>query len=755
MDIVGVGGAALPAEVGDRLVSQGVSLISRFGSAECGFLLSSQRAYSEDKHWQYLRLAVGAEKYLRFEKQPDGLDGEGLAELIVLPGWPHMAKRNRDDGSYATSDLFAAHPEVKDAWRYHSRADSQLTLITGKKFDPAPLEASLATSDLLEDVLIFGNGRPYPGAFLFRNGQSQDMDNVELLNRIWPQMEKLNSSSQDHATIGKHMLVPMPRLDSGLEKSSKGTILRGAAEKRFAKLIESAYEERTDDQASTVADEDLVEAVRQLVQSVSQKGRKRELTDTTDLFSYGVDSVAGMQIRGKLRRLLPKESNALPINIVEDCGTVERLAQYLKRRRHGEDEQNGGAEDDEYTYMLQLVEDYSRSFTARGEVQIPNGITHRADGEVVVLTGATGALGAHILDQYRQQSSVKKIWCLVRGVDSRASAGRVNKALSQRSLQPVDGDPKVTVLPAVLGQPQLGLDEETYDKLARDATIIMHVAWSVNFRMKLRSFVKDNIAGVTNLIKLALAAPREQPPHFAFCSSVASAMAYKAQTCIPETIIDDPRAATGLGYSQSKWVAEQICQRAAANTKLHGRVSVYRVGQLAGDTVHGAWNAREAWPLMLSAVKVSGSLPDLQYERLDWLPVDLAAKALIQGADGPVKGGELAVYHVLNKSKTPSWSRMLQWLQTREQFDVVEPAQWVEQLEQAVEKGESHPASQLLDHWRQAYAQGSHSDEAGSEEKAPDFEMSQTEQTIPALQRVEPVSEVYFGKLWDWIKTNM
>lgn len=86
MDIVGVGGAALPAEVGDRLVQQGVHLVSRFGSAECGFLMSSHRDYTTDGEWQYLRSTQGADS-LRFEEQ-----GDGLSELVVLPGWPHMVR---------------------------------------------------------------------------------------------------------------------------------------------------------------------------------------------------------------------------------------------------------------------------------------------------------------------------------------------------------------------------------------------------------------------------------------------------------------------------------------------------------------------------------------------------------------------------------------------------------------------------------------------------------------------------------------
>jgi len=83
MDIAGVGGAALPAEAGDELVKKGVNLISRFGSAECGFLMSSHRDYIKDKEWSYLRSGSGMEK-IKFEEQDDG-----LVELIVLEGWPH------------------------------------------------------------------------------------------------------------------------------------------------------------------------------------------------------------------------------------------------------------------------------------------------------------------------------------------------------------------------------------------------------------------------------------------------------------------------------------------------------------------------------------------------------------------------------------------------------------------------------------------------------------------------------------------
>lgn len=755
MDIVGVGGAALPAEVGDRLVQSGVNLISRFGSAECGFLMSSHREYGTDKEWQYLRVAPGAEKYVRFEAQND----EGLSELVVLPGWPHMAKHNREDGSFATADLFAPHPSIANARRYHSRSDSQLTLITGKKFDPAPLEASMAQSEWLDDVLIFGSGQPYAGALLFRSEQARDLSDEDLLEQIWPVVEKLNNGSQDHAGIQRTMLVPMSVLAQPLEKSSKGTLLRGAVEKRFKQQIASAYTQvdGTDDIAD-VPDNELPAALREIVRSVVAK--KRKLTDTTDLFSYGVDSIAGMQIRNKLRRVLPQDAKQLPINIVEDCGSVEKLVQYVRRRRGGDAEADEITPANEHEYMRELVDEYSQFRNRSDSSAATNGHADDGDGrDVIVLTGATGALGAHVLDQYRAKASVRLIYCLVRGADSHAAHERVNKALIQRKLQPLSGDSavdKVVVLQAQLGDAQLGLEKPAYDQLAREATVIMHVAWSVNFRMKLRSFVKDNIAGVKNLIELALASPKPQPPRVAFCSSVASAMAYTGPSdLVPEEMIADPAAATDLGYSQSKWVAEQICCRANKVTRLSGRLSVFRVGQLAGDREHGVWNTKEAWPMMLSAVKVTGSLPALGSEKLDWLPVDVAAAALIQGAEAAARAGEVAVYHVLNDNERPTWTDLLGWLRKVETCEVVEPAEWVQRLAVAIDEGSEHPSGQLLDHWKRAYGRQREASGGQDIRQAAMFDMVRTKDALPALRSVEPVTEAYFYKLWKWIEENM
>ncbi|ETI24620.1 hypothetical protein G647_03989 [Cladophialophora carrionii CBS 160.54] len=806
MDIVGVGGAALPAEVGDKLVTNDVNLISRFGSAECGFLMSSHREYAKDKEWQYLRCSPGGD-HLLFEPQEDG-----LSELVIQHGWPHMAKRNRDDGSYATADLFARHPSIPHAWRYHSRADSQLTLITGKKFDPAPLEDSIraSASSVLDDVLIFGNGKPYPGALLFplRDAAStgMDMSDEDLIDKIAPLAEKLNQDSQNHARIPRNMLIAMPRLENGLEKSSKGTILRRKAEERFSEAINAAYETVLPEGASFSTDipnADVSTIIRDIVMRVAGENRNREaeaaeLADETDLFSYGIDSVAAIRIRHALLGLIPRTAT-LPLTIVQDAGTVSRLADLVLRLRSGGEASISTKEQDEreqISIMLDLAREYS-SFNdphpwAISSTSPFRGVSRQDPiGTRVLLTGPTGSLGAHILWHLVSNACISQIHVLVRGATPLARRERVLKALSSRRLSiPEDFDAKVTIHNCKLSDPRLGLANEEYTALAASVDVIVHLAWSVNFLQPLRSFAPTHLAGLRNLINFALSSPPPTPPspspsdqahippRLIFCSSVAAVSNYTprppGKKLVPERVLtgngdDDATTVAGpTGYARSKWVAERMCWHAHATTRLRGRISVARVGQLSGARDSGVWSATEAYPLMLASAAATGVLPDLDGARhaqgvregevLAWLPVDIAARAFVDDIlDGdqvddavqdrhpetmnnsddsttprnhaetveisgsPEKTDRrrtldmtsptttpMPVHHVLNPSRAISWNHLLTWLFRHETFHTVSVDVWLSRLETLNDSPEewkrNHPSLKILPFWKGAYA---------------------------------------------------
>ncbi|KAF2200028.1 acetyl-CoA synthetase-like protein [Delitschia confertaspora ATCC 74209] len=781
LDIVGVGGAALPVEVGDKLVSKGVNLISRFGSAESGFLLSSHRTFSLDKEWAYLRApspspssssfsqntTPSTSSYIEFEEQPSNSHdhaggGKGgtkrLYELVVKRGWPYIVKSNRPDGSYATADVFERHPMIQGAWKYHSRADGQVTLVTGEKFDPEPLESALSSSSvLLSDVLVFGNGRPFPGALVFRSEVAKGMDDESLLEEVGPLLENLNRGSQGHARVQRGMLVPMPYVEDGVSKSSKGTVLRGVVERRYRGDIEGAYERMDTDfkEQGHVGDRDVMGYIKGVIEDTVGWKSKVALTVDTDLFAFGVDSVAGTRIRQRLKGLVGGEGRGIPLSIVEDCGSVRGLGEYVLQKRHGIESDK---EENEEQLMLDLVNKFSHFKLSKSAASITNRGSQVKRGRAVVLTGATGALGAHILHLLRMSDDVEKIYCLVRGSDDCAARERINKALTQKGLEGLDTeapfDRKVQVLQAELSDPLLGLGQGMYEQLATHVDLILHIAWTVNFLLPLRTFIHSSITGLHNLLTLALHA---RNPHcqFSYCSSTASSI-NSSLSPIPEKILKDPEVASPLGYSRSKWVAEQICLRAHESTELRGRVRVMRVGQLGGDSRDGVWNEREAWVMIMESMGLVGCLPVLRGEGLDWLAVDLAAKAFLEAAnvdavDGAEEGrGGVRVFHILNEHREPQWNDLLHWLRKKEDFDIVSPQEWIRRLENCQNSG--HPALKLLGLWKESHCIASENSKA---EVRPRFELEKTKRLVPVMRDVKAVDEEYVGRIWGWVRGNL
>lgn len=736
MDIVGVGGAALPTSAGDALVDKGINLISRFGSAECGFLMSSHRDYERDNEWQYLRSVEGS-RFLNFELQNDG-----LGELVVLPGWPHMAKRNREGASYATADLFEPHKTLPNAWKYHSRADSQLTLVTGKKFDPAPMEATISSSSpLLQDVLIFGNGESYPGALLFASPTANDMSRSRVLEAVWPEISTVNNGTQGHAKLTRTMLIIMPyENDAPLEKSSKGTILRVQAEKRYAENIRRAYDDSKMGQGglTNVPDERLLGIVSQIIRDVT--GLSPDVN--SDLFHHGVDSVACIQIRDRLGHLT---FQALPINVVYDCGTIKAVEKFLIDHRKG---QVVDSERDDIKLMRELVAKYG-NFDVKSKPST-NGKTLKSEhSKVVVLTGATGALGAHVLSLFRSDASVLRVYCLLRASSDHAARERVTKGLENRQLPSLDSDDsqndKIICIPSKLADPQLGLPPSVYDEIRHSATTIIHAAWAVNFTLRLRSFEQDHVAGTRHLLDLARSCVLD--PCFCFCSSTASTLGPAVTSPVAERVYEDPNAASPLGYSRSKWVAEQLCSEACKQTDCDARV--LRIGQLCGDTTHGVWNKTEAWPLMLSSVTATNCLPNLTEETLGWLPVDIAATAVVEIAlrDHDTESSALPVYHILNPDHSSTWEDLLSWVrESGTDFEIVEPHSWVQRLEAAKD---DHPAKKLLGMWKSAYTgEQDQRDEKGIVE----FQMSVTQRATTTMRNVEPIGKHQAQAMWAWIQ---
>lgn len=405
----------------------------------------------------------------------------------------------------------------------------------------------------------------------------------------------------------------MPYQGQALPKSSKGATMRTQAETWYAKGIEVAYNAKVPPGELNITDAEVPQAIREIVTSVVGNGNVNDLLDDTDLFSYGADSMACIQIRQGLSRLVPG-ARASPATVVEDSGPIARLADFIIRLRSREDVEE---KYDQVHLMSGMVKEYSVKSSKHGLIsssQPPNNHQPQA-GLTVLLTGPTGSLGSHVFHQLLQDTRAEYIYLLVRGAGTHAARGRVTKALSTRGLNiPSNFDSKTTVLPCKLSSPKLGLGAPQYEHLANNIDLILHLAWSANFLIPLRSIGGTHLSGLQNLLNLALASYNKPPPRFIFCSSVAAVSNFRCLNSsissgiqIPERFIANPRVSGPTGFARSKWVGEAICVEANKTTRLRGRISVARVGQLPGATDTGTWSKSEAYPLLLSGAKATGA----------------------------------------------------------------------------------------------------------------------------------------------------
>lgn len=310
------------------------------------------------------------------------------------------------------------------------------------------------------------------------------------------------------------------------------------------------------------------------------------------------------------------------------------------------------------------------------------------------MTGATGSLGIHIATLLATNPSITRVYCLVRAKSAQNAAARLRGSLTQRRLDhtlPLAARRKLVALPSDLSQPDLGIEPATYQEIAEDLGGVIHCAWSVNFNMHLSSF-KDNIAGVSHLLNLCARARAS----FNFCSSV-SAVARCTRSPIPEAA-PELDWAQGMGYAQSKAVAEHLCDR--AGRQLGMPVRVLRVGQIVGDTVQGVWNASEAIPMMLRSATTIGALPRLK-ETPAWLPVDVVARSAV---DISTSNSPSTFYNVTNP-RTFRWTEdLLPALQNAGlEFEEVEPKQWVRRLRESDPDPVRNPPVKLLDFFASKY----------------------------------------------------
>ncbi len=213
-------------------------------------------------------------------------------------------------------------------------------------------------------------------------------------------------------------------------------------------------------------------------------------------------------------------------------------------------------------------------------------------GTTVLLSGASGQLGARLAEQFR-------------------SAGCTVLCLSRQ--------PRPGWLQGDVTQPRLGLRD--YEKLAQAVDVVFHCAAEVNTVLPWDCLRAANLDCLPELVRFCQTG-RPKALHFASTLSVFVSTDFRGRGLCSDALSSD-RQVFG-GYAQTKWAADRWLQRQS------GPIFIYRYGLLVGDE-------RDYLHRFARGLRGLGCAPQGPDIFLDLTPLDFAARAtwkLSQGAPG-------------------------------------------------------------------------------------------------------------------------
>ncbi|KAI0412771.1 putative polyketide synthase [Xylaria grammica] len=362
-----------------------------------------------------------------------------------------------------------------------------------------------------------------------------------------------------------------------------------------------------------------------------------------------------------------------------------------------------------------VIDQYVRQFTQgfddilEGSIDV-SPTTMTRDGSWVVVTGATGSLGSHLVANLASRTDVARVICLNRRSKLEVTATeRQLQALEQKGISlPQSALDKLHVFETDLSQVRLGLLDEEYSNIINKATHIVHNAWLMNAKWPVRRF-ESQLQIMRNLLDAAGAASSRQPRRkftFQFVSSIATVGHWPIWTgnaCVPETRMG-VESVLPTGYGDAKYICELMLDATLHRHPERFTAMVVRPGQIAGSSTSGYWNAMEHLSFLVKSSQTLRALPDLTGPA-SWTPVDTVAGALGDLLFTPRGKQPYAVYHIDNPIRQP-WEGVLRALATALDMPhgTIPLDEWIQRVKEHArtqERGREHegdnPAILLVD----------------------------------------------------------
>lgn len=596
-----------------------------------------------------------------------------LKATTAIPGYfnrPDVtAALFTEDGYYRTGDIMAETGPFEVV--YVDRRKNVLKLSQGEFVAVSRLEAVYVNSPMVGQIYVYGNSeRSYLLAVVVPTALALERAGGDL-NGVKPLVaESIQQIAREEGLnpyeIPRDFLIETApfTIEEGLLSALRKQ-LRPKLKERYGTQLEQLYDELAGREAdelrqlrATGRDRPVEETVARAARAVlgSSVGN---LSLDVHFMELGGDSLSALVLSNLLQDVY---GIAVPVAVViSPANDLRALAAHVSRQLAGGSERPTaatvhGAGATEIRAADLTLDKFIDADTLSAADALPGPVD---SARTVLLTGANGYLGRFLCLEWLERVAPTggTVVCVVRGSDDAAARARLDAvfaggddAMLRRYRELSDGH--LEVLAGDVGDPALGLDENTWLRLVDTVDLIVHAAALVNHVLSYDQLFGPNVAGTAELIRLAITTRRKP---IAYLSSVGVLTDDPAigdedadiRLTNPARPIDDSYA---NGYSNTKWAGEVLLREAQDRCELP--VTTFRSDMiLAHRQYAGQLNVPDIFTRLLLSMIVTGIAPGSFYTdaapaHYDGLPVDFIAKAITTLGSGTAKGYQ--TFNVVN-----------------------------------------------------------------------------------------------------------
>jgi thioester reductase-like protein len=257
----------------------------------------------------------------------------------------------------------------------------------------------------------------------------------------------------------------------------------------------------------------------------------------------------------------------------------------------------------------------------------------------VLLTGGTGFIGPFLIKSLLEQTRAK-IYVLVRASDEEQGRQRLRAAMESMGHYPARliqmFEARVIPLCGDLGQPMLGLTQDIWDFLAGEIDTVFHNGATVNYLFNYDRMRDANVLGTNEALRLAFEGRAKE---FNYVSTT-FVFGWAVKSVLYETDFNENMELLDFGYSQSKWVAEQV----VADARQRGlSTRIFRPALVSPSVAGGGNNFDIA--VRLVAFMVNHGIGVDALNQVSFVPADIVANNIV--AISTTRGTANKTYHVV------------------------------------------------------------------------------------------------------------